>query len=133
MKRKRPVYLAPILVFVILNGLILTMRSFFERKNIDQEVLIYANLLMFLLTGFALLLHSRAVQNPNPNAFVRSVLTATVLKLFILGGAVFMYIAMAGKARNENAILFSGIFYFVYTFVEVRVALALNKTKNEKN
>jgi hypothetical protein len=133
MKKKRPVYLSSILVFIILNGLILSLRNFFERKNIDQEVLIYANLLMFLLSGFALLLHSKAIENPNPNAFVRSILTATVLKLFILAGAVFFYISIAGKERNENAILFSGILYFIYTFVEVRVASALNKAKNEKN
>lgn len=131
--KKRPDYLGPVIVFVILNGLILSMRSFLERKNIDQEVLIYANLLMFLLTLAGVFMHRKAIGNPNPNVFIRSVMSATVLKLFVLGGAVFLYIALAGDAKNEKTILIAGILYFIYTFLEVRIAMAMNSKKHEKN
>jgi hypothetical protein len=129
MKKNKIVIWPLIVVFVILNGAFIGLRHFFERKNIETDVVIIANLLLAVLASIAILMHKKAAANPNPNAFVRSILTATVLKLFVLAGAAFIYIATAKENRSDNALFVGMALYFVYTFIEVKLALGLNKKK----
>lgn len=129
MKKNKIIIWLLLITFILLNGAFVGLRHFFERKNIDTDVVIIANALLCLLASLAILMHKKAAANPNPNAFVRSILTATVLKLFVIAGATFIYIAMAKETKSVNALFVGMGLYFIYTFIEVKLAQELNRKK----
>ena len=45
--------------------------SWLRKKDIDQDVLIIGNLLLFLVTLITFLITYRSLQSTNPNVFVR--------------------------------------------------------------
>lgn len=125
LKSFRPV----ILIFVVINALLLTGRSWQARLNMDQETVILGNLLLFLITLFSFFLCIRGLKNPNPHAFVRSVYTSMMAKLFLCAGAAFVYIAVAGKGMNKPALFATMALYLVYSFVEVSILMKLLREK----
>lgn len=48
MQPNRKAVLPIILVFIFINTFLLTGRSFFEKQNIDREVLIASNAILFI-------------------------------------------------------------------------------------
>lgn len=134
MKKNRFIGLPLVILFIVLNALFITSKKFLLKYNIDQEVILIANLLMFILSMLAIIMHRKSIKNPNPNVFARSIMGATVLKLFVLASAAIIYfIAAAGSARNVNAVFGGMVLYVLYSILEVRIALLLNKHRDEVN
>jgi membrane protein insertase Oxa1/YidC/SpoIIIJ len=117
-------------LFILLNTFLLTARSFLEKHGIDREVLIVANTLFFLINFIAFLLQRRALQNKNPNVFVRSMMAAMMIKMFVVLAAFITYVILFGKAVNKPAIYISIVLYFLYLVIEVAIVMKLNKQKN---
>ena len=67
----------------------------------------------------------------NPHAMVRGVMGSTVLKLFVLGTAAFIYLYQAGETKNINGLFFSMGLYILYTWLDVRIALKGNPVKKD--
>jgi len=125
----RPVIIA----FILINALCLGFAKRLDEKGIDHIVLIYANLILFIITLVACYIHVRTVTNSNPHAFVRGVTLASFMKLMIIAISVFVYLLAAGQNRSVYAVIVSMAFYIVYTILEVNGAMKLNKVKNAKN
>jgi len=89
--------------------------------------------LLFVLSALSLLMQLKALNNKNPNVFVRSVLGSTVMKLFVLGAAAMIYVVLSGKDRNVYGIVGVMLLYIVYAVLEVRSALKMNQPKNAGN
>ncbi len=127
--RGKPIF--PLLfLFIILNTFLLTARSFFERHGIDREVLIVANCLFFFTNFIAFLLQRKALQNRNPNVFVRSMMASMMIKMLVVLAAFVIYVVVMGKAVNKPAIYIAVFLYFLYLAVEVAIVMKLNKQKN---
>lgn len=75
-------------------------------------------------------MHVKATGNKNPHAFVRSVMGATVIKLFVIAGSVMLYLIIAGNQKNISSVFICMGLYVVYTIIEVRGAFNLNQGKN---
>ncbi|MFX5817193.1 hypothetical protein ABTE26_20070, partial [Acinetobacter baumannii] len=69
----------------------------------------------------------KASDDKNPHAMVRGVMSGVVLKLFVLGGAAFIYLYVAGASRNTNALFVSMALYIIYTWLEVRIITSPKK------
>ncbi|GGH82930.1 hypothetical protein HNQ91_005933 [Filimonas zeae] len=119
-----------IVVFVLVNILCLSFQPQLQQRNIDPLVIQGGNGLLFVLAVISAVMHFRALKTANPHAFVRSIMGTTVLKLFSIAGAAFIYIYMAGKARNKYALLICMALYIVYSIIEVAGAFRLNKEKH---
>jgi len=119
-----------LLLFIFVNAFLLTGRSFLERQGIDRDVLIIANTLFFLINFIAFLMQRRALQNKNPNVFVRSMMASMMIKMFVVLAAIITYVVMLGKAVNKPAIYISVLLYFLYMVIEVAIVMKLNKQKN---
>lgn len=119
-----------VFLFIIVNTFLLTMPAFFEQHGIDREVLIIANSLLFLTNFVAFFLQRRALQNKNPNVFVRSMMGSMMIKMVILLGAFLVYVILFGKTVNKPAIYISLGLYVLYLAVEVMIVMKLNKQKN---
>jgi hypothetical protein len=130
MRNNKPIF-PLIIIFLALNAFFLTATSFFEKYSIDKNVLIIANTLLFITNFITFVLQRKALQNKNPNVFVRSMMAGMMIKMFVVLGAFTGYVLISGKATvNKPAIYVSIFLYFVYLAVEVAIVMKLNKQKN---
>jgi hypothetical protein len=120
-------------LFMFVNTLAIVFGKTLDAKKIDHTVIIAANIILFIIALITLALHTKSVKSSNPNMFTNSVMGATMLKLIIAGGCVLAYVTIAGKNRSTMAVIISMVLYLVYTFMEVMIALQLNKKKNAGN
>ena len=130
MRKNTRTLLPLILVFIILNSLIISFKTFLEGHGFDRDFLVIANLLLFILSVSAFLLQRRAFLSPNPNAFVRGVYSAILIKLFVCMIAFLAY-AFLNKSVNKPALFTSMGFYILYTSLEV--ATLMKAAREKKN
>ncbi|MCX6206143.1 MAG: hypothetical protein NTZ19_07820 [Bacteroidetes bacterium] len=123
MLEKKKVFVPLVLVFVIVNLLALLFGSILKAWKIDPYVVGVANTLLFLISIYNAVQHLKAMAPTNPHAMVRGVMGSTVLKLFVLGTAAFLYLYNAGENKNINGLFFSMGLYLLYTWLDVRIAL----------
>ncbi|MGZ3837531.1 MAG: hypothetical protein ACXVKI_07455 [Flavisolibacter sp.] len=128
-KRKIKFLFPLVLFFIALNGFFLTARHLLERWGVDQDVVVIGNLLLFLITLLSFSLGLKGLKNPNPHAFVRSVYSGMMLKLFVCIIAAFIYIALYRSTLNKPALFTCMGLYLVYTFAEVSILMKLLKQK----
>ena len=122
-------FLPILLIFVVLSALFIVFRGRFQSWNIDADVLLWANLLLFVITLVSFLLALRGLKNPNPHAFVRSVYSSMIIKLFAGMIAATIYISIYQKGLNKPALFGSMGLYLLYTFTEVSVLTKLLRQK----
>ncbi len=122
-------FMPVILVFIVLNGFLISAKNMLQRWNVDQDVVIIGNALLFLITLCSFLLAQRGLKNPNPHAFIRSVYMSVMLKLFVCIIAAFVYIAMYKSNLNKPALFICMALYLVYTFLEVASLTKLLKQR----
>ena len=123
MIEKKKVFVPLVLVFVIVNLLALLFGSILKAWKIDPYVVGVANTLLFLISIYNAVQNLKAMAPTNPHAMVRGVMGSTVLKLFVLGTAAFLYLYNAGENKNINGLFFSMGLYLLYTWLDVRIAL----------
>jgi len=119
-----------VILFIAANALCLCFAKWLDAKGIDHIVLMYANLLLFLLTLVTSLIHAKAINNNSPYGFVRSVTGSTFIKLIVIGASLLIYLFTAGENRNIYAIAAAMFLYIVYTILEVTGAMRMNRKKN---
>lgn len=128
-KNKLKGFMPVILLMILLNGFFSIGKNWFQHWNIDSNVLIVGNTLLFLITFFSFLLAQRGLNNPNPHAFVRSVYMSVMLKLFICIITAFVYISIYKSNLNKPALFICMGLYLVYTFLEVASLMKMLKQK----
>ena len=120
-----------LLLFVTISLIFMVAATFWENIGVDHWVVLISNLLLYIISAITVWMHLQAIKNPNPNVFTRSVMGGTVLKLFVLGVAVMIYLVIAGSKKNVYSIFIGMFLYMIYTAFDVKAALQLNK--NQKN
>lgn len=114
-----------VILFLVLTAAFFFLSAQLVEKNFSPLVLHSSNVLLFLLSIWGLRNQIKAVTSGNGQAMVRAVLGSVVLKLFVLGGAVFLYLYLAGPAKNEKSVLTAMFLYLCYTAVETRMAMRI--------
>ena len=122
-------FIPVILVFLVLNGFFIAAKNRLQSWNVNQEVAIIGNTILFIITLISFLLALRGLKNPDPHAFVRSVYMSVMLKLFACIIAAFIYIAMYKSNLNKPALFLCMALYLVYTFLEVSILTKLLKQR----
>ena len=123
--------LSPLAVtFILFAAAIVLVWLFWKSTSIDFVVLLGANVLFFLVSIMAFRIQYAAMQNSNPNVFIRKVMSTMLLKMGIALIAVMAYVLIAGKSFNKPAVYISMLIYLVYLVVEVALVMKLNKRKN---
>ncbi len=119
-----------IILFSLLTGLFLTTYKFLLSKNVDFKILIWANIIFFIIYLLVFLYQKKALQHSNPNVFIRSIMGGMMAKMFLTVIAVFGYVVLVGDTYNKKAVFISLIIYLLYLSVEVYSLMKLVKTKN---
>lgn len=118
-----------ILIFILLNAFFIVGKEWLLKKNIDQEVLIVGNLILFLVSLLTFLITQRSLKSANPHVFVRAMYGGFIIKFFVVAVAAFVYIMVTKKNVNKPALFGSMGLYIVYTFFEVSSLLRILKQK----
>ncbi len=127
-KKIRPL----VLFFLIVNALTVVGDKQIAAWGMKQDVLIVANILLFLFSLIGLLLQLNASKNSNPNAIVRAVMAGMGLKLIGFATALLIYLSIVGKDKSVYSIYAALGLYVVYTWMEVRLFLRQNPKKNAR-
>jgi hypothetical protein len=116
-----------LLIFIIISALTITGRAWLSRWNVDGNVLIVGNLVLFAATALSFFLFSRSLGTKNAQAIVRTVYTGVLSKMIVCLLTVFIYISIAGKGVNKAGIFGCMFLYLLYTTVEVAILMKLSK------
>ena len=130
MNQRSNVLLPLVITFILLAAVIVLTWLFWKDSKIDFVVLFGANVLFFLVSVMAFRMQYKAMQNNNPNVFIRKVMSTILLKMGIALAAVMAYVLIIGKSFNKPAVYISMLIYLVYLVVEVGLVMKLNKRKN---
>ncbi len=130
MKKSRSVLLPVVLIYIVFNSFFLLAENFLAKWDLNNSVLIIANLLFFAITLVAFFMQQKALKNSNPNVFVRSVMGGMMIKMGICIVAVFVYAFAFKESFNKRTILAAMFLYLIYLAAEVLVATKLNKQSN---
>lgn len=119
-----------ILLFALLSAFLLTSRNFLSNNNIDTDLLIISNIILFGISYFTLMLQKKSMTHQNPNVFFRMVMGSMLTKMIVCVIAVIVYANYVGNNLNKGGIFISLFMYLVYLFTEVAYILKLNKKSN---
>jgi hypothetical protein len=118
-----------LLIFIVTNALFIFGRPLFTPWNLDVNVLLAGNAVLFAAAGISFYLFTRSANSKNAQAIVRSVYSGVLAKMMICMFAAFLYISIAGKAVNKGGLLGCMALYLLYTFTEVAILMKLSKQK----
>ncbi|HJW17501.1 MAG TPA: hypothetical protein VJ499_10295 [Flavisolibacter sp.] len=124
-KRNFKSFFPIVLFYIVLNGFFITGKNILNRWGMDQDVLIIGNLMLLLITLVSFFLAQKGLKNPNPHAFVRSVYSGMMIKLFLCVIAVFIYVSLYKTTYNKPALFTCMALYLVYSFMEVSILMKL--------
>jgi len=130
MKAKRNLLLPLLLVFIVCNGFFISAKTLLAKWGIDNGVLIIANSLFLLLALITFFVQQKALQNKNPNVFVRSVMAGMMIKMFSCIIAIFVYWFVMKDKFSKASVVAAMLVYLIYLVVEVRMITKLNRQKN---
>lgn len=124
-------FLRPLLLlFAVLTIFILSLKTFLVKYGVDVNVLFAANFIFLLINMLVFLYQKKALTNPNPNVFIRSVIAGMMIKMFVCAIAVLAYVVLVGKDYNKKAVFISMFIYLIYLAAEVATLMKLNNQKN---
>jgi hypothetical protein len=133
MKHQTAKLFVPVLgLFVFFSSLFSLGKSWLAENGFSYNVLMAGNLILFLVSCASLYFHIKGFLNKNVNAFLRSIYSSLLVKMFVCVAAVVIYAVLAKEELNKPGLFLAMALYFVYTFVEVRMVFRLLK-QTKKN
>lgn len=119
-------FLPIFVVFLVLCLLIAGLSSLLHEWNVDRQVLLGGNAVLFFVTAISYWLHIKSLRTSNPHVFVRMVYGSLLVKMLVCLLTVLIYALRSGVV-NRNAIIGSFIIYIIYTFLEIKILTQLTK------
>ncbi len=130
MNAQKKIIVPLIALFIVFSGSLIAIKPLLGKWGIDYNVLVIANILFFLISLLAFFMQKKALNNPNPNVFVRSVMGGMLIKMFVCIAAVIIYRLAAGNQVSKISVFAAMFLYLIYLGVEVAIITKLNKQKN---
>lgn len=97
----------------------------------DINFLLFANLLLYLLSYFSFMIQIRGISSKSSHAFVRGLYYSLLLKMVVIIGALFIYIYAFGGIVNTPALFTAMAIYLIYTSIEVIQLMKIVRKKND--
>ena len=122
-------FLPLLLVFIIISGFFVTGRNLLQRWNLNQDVLLVGNLILFAATAISFYLYLRSFGDNKPHIFLRMIYSGMFLKMFICLIAAFLYISSVGKGVNKGSIFVLMFLYLLYSGIEITRLMKFSKQR----
>lgn len=121
-------FVSLIILFFIITAIVLGLKYMhIGDQYINYTVVLVANLLLFILTYISYIVHSRSLTTNNPYSFIRGVMMMMIIKLFVLGAALIIYLYAFKATKNIPGVLAGLLLYIIYSIFDVRAAIKLSK------
>ncbi len=130
MNQQNKAVLPLVILFIVLNGLFVGGSALFSRWGINRDILIIANIVLFLVSLVSFLIQKKGLTTKNPHAFVRSVMGSMLIRMSIAVAAFVFYLMMTGKDVDKGAVFICMFLYILYLVVEVALMMKLNRRSN---
>ena len=130
MNARKKLIVPLIAIFIVLNGSLVATKGLLAKWGIDYNVMVIANLLFFIISLVAFFMQKKALENSNPNVFIRSVMGGMLIRMFVVIIAVVVYRLLAGNNVSKVSVFASMFLYLLYLGIEVAVITKLNRQKN---
>ena len=117
------------ILFFLSNILLVLFKDRLVAADYDIQFIWVANLIVFLLTLVGFFLQVKGAGSANLNHFLRGIYSSLLMKMFIIIGALVIYIAVAGGKVNTPAVLISMGLYLLYTAIEVIQLMKILRNK----
>ena len=101
-----------------------------EGMQVSLKVLTIGNILLFLLTLFTIAFQKKALDNKNPNVFIRSIMSSMLVKMLAVAGGVIIYVKASGGTFSKGGIFAVLVLYLFYLAAEVYTVMKMNSRKN---
>ena len=119
-----------ILIFIVFSVFFIATKSILAGWNIDTNILLFGNALLFIVSIGIFFLQHKALKNSNPNVFIRSMMAGSMIKMLVCAVAVLVYILSSKGHFNKIVVfIFLGL-YIIYMTTEVTAIMKLNKQSN---
>ncbi len=119
-----------LILFLILSGIFYVLKNLIDQTTVNYNVLIFGNLLLFIVCWISVRMSMKAVRHENVQVFLRLMYGSFILKFFVLAIAAFIYISIFKKEVNKPALFGCFGLYILYTAIEVRSVLKQSKKPN---
>ena len=116
-------------LFLLINLIVIIFGNSLKEYGFDIGFLIVANLILFLLTFLGFYIQTRGVRSTNIHAFIRGIYSSFLIKMFVIVGAILIYILVMGGEANKPSILTLMGIYLIYTFLEVVQLMKIARKK----
>ncbi len=130
MNRKLRELLPFVFLFFFILLLLLPLKEVWNRLRLDTTVLLIANAFFFILTVLVFHFQRNALNNTNPNVFIRSILGGFMIKMLLCLIVVLVYRFAVPYRFSKISVFISMFFYLFYLSVEVVQLMKLNKKIN---
>lgn len=130
MNQQNKAVLPLVILFIVLNGLFVGGSALFSRWGINRDILIIANIVLFLISLISFFIQKKGLATKNPHAFVRGVMGSMLIRMSIAVAAFVFYLMMAGKEVDKGAVFICMFLYILYLVVEVALMMKLNRRSN---
>ena len=115
-----------ITVFFVIVTILLLLLLAIKNQQLVLTTIFVGNLVLYIATMLSFHFNQKGLFNKNIQAFLRMVYSGMFLKMGICIVAVVIY-AFSVKPISVVAVLVFFGLYFVYTFMEVKILMGLNK------
>jgi len=98
-------YIPLFIIFIIIAGFFLAGTDVFNKIGwkLDYKILQAANIFWLLLSMLTLMMQKKALENKNPNVFVRAVMGSMLMKMMAGALAVLIYFMASPRRREAEA------------------------------
>jgi hypothetical protein len=119
-----------LIVFFLISLGLLALKISKIAPAVDYTALFLGNLILFTATLLSYSLYKRTLRNGSMQAFLRAMYGSLFLKMMICILAILIYVWIARSNVSRIAIFGCFGFYFIYTFMEVKILMRMSKQKN---
>ena len=119
-----------VIVCAVTVIIIFALTGTLDRYHIDRNMLLYADIIFLAVSILVFFIQAKAMANPNPNVFIRSITAGMMIKMFITVLAVLAYTTLSGTTFDKRVVLIALFLYVLYLTAEVMAISKLNKKKN---
>ncbi len=104
-----------------------------DALKINHWVIFVANIILFGISCFTIFLHSASSKSANPKSFINIIMVGMIIKMLVIGATILLCVVKSGANKSIFGIYISMFLYLIYTSLEVKIALQLNKKPNANN
>ena len=124
-------FIPVILFFIFTIAFIIVFKKALISRGFDISFLLIADIILFLLSLFGFFVQTKGVTSSNVHAFVRGLYSSLLLKMFVIIGAILIYIFVMKGEVNKPALFTSMAFYLIYTSLEVIQLMKIARKKTD--